>query len=79
MPNLSPTGEVASFQDVDQFQPARTQFACGFFAPNGHKVVLGFRQYVLANNWHPENLPLQEEGGRTPLDESNPSPGGGTR
>ena len=29
---LSLTGEVATFQDVDQFQPAKTQFACGFFS-----------------------------------------------
>jgi hypothetical protein len=32
MPELSPTGEIASFLDVNQFQPGRTQFACGFFA-----------------------------------------------
>ncbi len=29
---LSTSGEVATFQDVDQFQPAKTQFACGFFS-----------------------------------------------
>ncbi|HLG77234.1 MAG TPA: hypothetical protein VKX46_12525, partial [Ktedonobacteraceae bacterium] len=29
---LSSTGEIATFRDVDQFQPAKTQFACGFFA-----------------------------------------------
>src|SRR5579859_2112210 len=32
MVELSPTGEIASFLDVNQFQPGRTQFACGFFA-----------------------------------------------
>ena len=32
MSELSPTGEIASFLDVNQFQPDRTQFACGFFA-----------------------------------------------
>lgn len=32
MSELSPTGEIASFLDVNQFQPGRTQFACGFFA-----------------------------------------------
>ena len=48
-------------------------------APNGHKVVRGFREFVLANNWHPENVPLQEEVGQTPLEESNPSLGGGTQ
>src|SRR5258708_1616161 len=29
---LSATGEVGDFQDADQFQPAKTQFACGFYA-----------------------------------------------
>lgn len=29
---LSTIGEIATFQDVDQFQPAKTQFACGFFS-----------------------------------------------
>lgn len=48
-------------------------------APNGHRVVRGFREFVLARAWHPENEPLQEEQGRTPLEESNPSLGGGTQ
>ncbi len=48
-------------------------------APNGQKVVLGFREYVLTHAWHPENVPLQAEEGRTPLEESNPSLGGGTQ
>lgn len=29
---LSSTGEIADFLDVDQFQPAKTQFACGYFS-----------------------------------------------
>ena len=48
-------------------------------APNGHRVVRGFREYVLANHWHPANMPLQEEQGRDPLEESNPALGGGTQ
>ncbi|HZU68846.1 MAG TPA: hypothetical protein VFA09_16330 [Ktedonobacteraceae bacterium] len=48
-------------------------------APNGHKVVHGFREYVLKNNWPPANMPLQEEIGRNPLEESNPSLGAGTQ
>lgn len=48
-------------------------------APNGHKVVRGFRAYILANHWHPANMPLQEEQGRDPLEESNPALGGGTQ
>ncbi|HJT56022.1 MAG TPA: hypothetical protein VJ761_05980 [Ktedonobacteraceae bacterium] len=48
-------------------------------APNGHKVVHGFRDYVLKNHWQPGNLPLQEETGRNPLEESNPSLGAGTQ
>lgn len=48
-------------------------------APNGHKVVRGFRAYILANAWHPENFPLQEEVGLTPLEEANLALGGGTQ
>ena len=48
-------------------------------APNGHRVVRGFREYVLANHWHPANMPLQEEQGHNPLEESNPALGGGTQ
>src|SRR5579863_7466709 len=29
---LSSTGEVAEFADTSQFQPNKTQFACGYFA-----------------------------------------------
>lgn len=29
---LSPSGEIADFLDADQFQPAKTQGACGFFS-----------------------------------------------
>ncbi len=48
-------------------------------APNGHRVVLGFRRYVLTRNWEADNLPLQEENGRSPLENANPSPGAGTQ
>ena len=48
-------------------------------APNGRKVVRGFREYLLANHWHPANMPLEEEQGRNPLEESNPALGGGTQ
>lgn len=48
-------------------------------APNSHKVVHGFRDYVLKNNWQPGNVPLQEEAGRNPLEESNPTLGAGTQ
>lgn len=37
-------------------------------APNGHKVVLGFRDKVLAG-WDPANVPLEEEHGQDPLEE----------
>jgi GH25 family lysozyme M1 (1,4-beta-N-acetylmuramidase) len=47
-------------------------------APNGIAVVRGFRDYVLAHNWDANNWPLQAEQGRTPLELSNPSLGGGT-
>ncbi|HLH62752.1 MAG TPA: hypothetical protein VKV20_13795 [Ktedonobacteraceae bacterium] len=72
------------------FDPAKEQFVpiipAGWHddgntltAPNGHKVVHGFREYVLKNNWPPANMPLQEEIGHNPLEESNPSLGGGTQ
>src|SRR5258708_2680509 len=48
-------------------------------APNGHRVVLGFRHYVLTQSWDTTNLPLQEENGRSPLEESNPALGAGTQ
>lgn len=48
-------------------------------APNGHKVAKGFRRFVLTNHWHPENVPLQEEAGRSPLEESNSALGPGTQ
>lgn len=48
-------------------------------ASNGHRVVLGFRRYILTHTWDPANLPLQEENGRSPLEESNPALGSGTQ
>jgi hypothetical protein len=48
-------------------------------APNGVPVILGFRQYVLANNWHPDNYPLQKEHATPQLEASNPALGGGTQ
>lgn len=32
-------------------------------APNGQRVILGFRQYVLSHTWDPANLPLENEVG----------------
>jgi N-acetyl-anhydromuramyl-L-alanine amidase AmpD len=48
-------------------------------APNGHTVTLGFRDYILNNNWPSGNWPLEEAHGQTPLELSNPSLGGGTQ
>jgi hypothetical protein len=48
-------------------------------APNGHRVVLGFRRYILTNAWDAANLPLQEEHGSSPLELSNPELGSGTQ
>src|SRR5258707_819902 len=48
-------------------------------APNGVKVVHGFRDYVLAHNWDPGNIPLAAEFGTSLLESSNPSLGGGTQ
>lgn len=47
-------------------------------APNGHKVVLGFRSHVLANNWNKDNQPLEDEHGQAPVAEGDPTLGNGT-
>ncbi len=47
-------------------------------APNGVSVVLGFRDYVLANNWNANNWPLDHEFAANPVEESNPGLGAGT-
>ncbi len=48
-------------------------------APNGVKVVHGFRDYVLAHNWDAANEPVMAEFGTSLLEASNPSLGGGTQ
>lgn len=48
-------------------------------ASNGHKVVRGFRAFILSHSWVAENLPLEEEVARNPLEESNLSLGAGTQ
>jgi len=48
-------------------------------APNGHRVVLGFRRYVLTTTWDAADLPLQEEHGINALEGSDPSSGPGTQ
>ena len=47
-------------------------------APNKITITLGFREYVLANNWSSSNWPLEEAHGQDPLELSNPSLGSGT-
>ena len=48
-------------------------------APNGFRVVKGFRQFVLSNRWDYKNWPLEEEHGMSQLEFSDPSLGGGTQ
>jgi hypothetical protein len=48
-------------------------------APNGVQVTQGFRDYILTNEWNPEDIPLQAAQGLNPLELSNPSLGGGTQ
>jgi GH25 family lysozyme M1 (1,4-beta-N-acetylmuramidase) len=48
-------------------------------APNGHKVRLGFREYVLNHTWNPENQPQEEEHGANPAQLHRPDLGAGTR
>jgi len=43
-------------------------------------VRLGFRQHILnATSWSGDDVPLENEHGANPIEESNPSSGGGTR
>jgi N-acetyl-anhydromuramyl-L-alanine amidase AmpD len=37
-------------------------------APNGHKVVRGFRNYILTHPWDPGDVPQEEEHGQNPLE-----------
>lgn len=48
-------------------------------APNGHKVVMGFRSFILSNSWNPANVPLEEEVQLNPLEESNRALGSGSQ
>jgi hypothetical protein len=48
-------------------------------SPNGVSIVLGFRDFVLSNNWHPDNWAIAPEAGVQLLEASNPSLGGGTQ
>jgi len=48
-------------------------------APNGVKVVHGFRDYVLSHNWDPRNIPVGAEFGTAQLEASNISLGHGTQ
>lgn len=49
-------------------------------ASNGHKVVLGFRSYILNNQWDPNNVPLEEEHGVDPIEDYHQqTPSGGSR
>jgi|ERR1041385_2864138 N-acetyl-anhydromuramyl-L-alanine amidase AmpD len=48
-------------------------------APNGHKVVAGFRGWVLTHNWDSANQPDEDEQHCDPLEQSNPSLGAGQR
>lgn len=58
---LTKTGEVCEVNEADQFQPARTQFACGFFAcaiarsmaPPGQLPTLSVQQIIAdAEQWY---------------------------
>jgi N-acetylmuramoyl-L-alanine amidase-like protein len=48
-------------------------------APNGKKVVHGFRDWVLSHNWDSANWPLTSEFGVASLEASNTSLGSGTQ
>lgn len=44
-------------------------------APNGHRVVLGFRDYILTHWWDPGNQPLEEEYHADPVEDYYDQPG----
>ena len=48
-------------------------------APNGHRVVKGFRDYILTHSWDRADVPLQEEEQLAQIEESNTSLGAGSR
>lgn len=48
-------------------------------APNGVKVIRGFRAYVLANKWDKSNWPLVAEYSSNSIEPGNPSIGAGVR
>ena len=48
-------------------------------APNGHKVVGGFRGYVMNNPWKAEDVPTGEEYHASPVEQSYPQGGAGIR
>lgn len=47
-------------------------------APNSIPVVLGFRDFVLNNNWSADDWPLEPEHASSPVEQSNPGLGNGT-
>jgi hypothetical protein len=47
-------------------------------APNKVTVVDGFRQWILTHDWDAGNIPLLGATGLTPVEQGNPSLGGGT-
>ncbi len=46
--------------------------------PNNEPVVLGFRQFVLSNNWDPNDWPVRPEYGANPVEQSDSLSGPGT-
>lgn len=48
-------------------------------SPNGITVTLGFRDYILNNNWPSGNWPIEEAHAQDPLELSNPGLGHGTQ
>jgi N-acetyl-anhydromuramyl-L-alanine amidase AmpD len=48
-------------------------------APNGVKVILGFRDFILdpKNKWNPDDYPMRPQYHASPLEHSNPSEGEG--
>lgn len=48
-------------------------------ALNGHKIVLGFREWVLSHSWDASNQPLEEEWHASPLEFSNLDLGDGQK
>lgn len=78
-PGNYPWSQLWAFLGGEMIPQGWTDDGATLTAPNGVKVVRGFRDFVIANNWDPMNYPLEPEHAQQPLELSNPALGNGTQ